>query len=217
MSVQILPLVDTVGNFLKNALSTKFETVIVSKTELKTAEDVMKGQLMDCWEEKMVYDVTRGVPKENLEEFTECLAVSLGLDEEQKAELASRMKVMKFAKSKDSSILEMNFNFDEYKSVYGFVSMVQEEDKTIAIAYAFHKLNFKMAAKVVNYVKKTTKTRKFLFWDLSPEVTTTNEQRYERVKFGENDINAIKNAFGRHKALETLRREGVINAIKYED
>ena len=162
-----------VYKLLKSALSEKFETVIVSRSELKTADDAMRGQLMDSWEEKMIYDITRGVPKENLDDFTVCLGDSLGLDEEQRTELHARMKMMKFARSKDSSILEMNFNLDEMRSVYGFVSMVRENDGTIAIAYAFHKLNFKMSEKVVKYTTTSTKTRKFLFWELSPEVTTS--------------------------------------------
>merc|ERR1719317_869424 len=121
----------------------------------------------------MIYDITRGVPKENLDDFTVCLGDSLGLDEEQRTELHARMKMMKFARSKDSSILEMNFNMSE---------------------------------KVVKYTTTSTKTRKFLFWELSPEVTTSEAYKHERVKFGEKDINAIKSAFGRHKALETLRQ-----------
>ena len=132
-----------VYKLLKSALSEKFETVIVSRSELKTADDAMRGQLMDSWEEKMIYDITRGVPKENLDDFTVCLGDSLGLDEEQRTELHARMKMMKFARSKDSSILEMNFNMDEMRSVYGFVSMVRENDGTIAIAYAFHKLSLR--------------------------------------------------------------------------
>merc|ERR1740137_126664 len=165
----------------------------------------------------MIYDITRGVPKENLEEFTSCLADSLGLDDEQRVELSARMKMMKFAKSKDSSILEMNFNMDQLRSVYGFVSMVRENDGTIAIAYAFHKLNFKMSEKLVKYTTTTKKERKFLFFELKPEITTSEAYKRERVQFGEKDINAIKSAFGRHKALETLRKEGIISAIKYED
>jgi len=206
-----------VYNFLKNALSEKFETVIVSRSELKTADEAMKGQLMDSWSEKMVYDITRGVPRENLDEFTDCLGESLGLDPEQRAGLNARMKAMKFAKSKDSSILEMDFNMDKLKSMYGFVSMVREDDGTIAIAYAFHKLNFKMSEKLVKYTKTTTKPRKFLFFTVGTDVTTSEDYKSEQVKFGEKDINAIKRAFGRHKALETLRQEGVISAIKYED
>merc|ERR1719370_1461573 len=94
---------------------------------------------MDSWDEKMVYDVTRGVPKDNLDEFTDSLKESLGLDEQQCRELRAKMKNMAYARSKDSSILEMSFNIDEFKSIYGFVSMVRENDGTIAIAYAFHK------------------------------------------------------------------------------
>merc|ERR1719317_1734048 len=137
----------------------------------------------------MIYDITRGVPKENLDDFTVCLGDSLGLDEEQRSELHARMKMMKFARSKDSSILEMNFNLDEMRSVYGFVSMVRENDGTIAIAYAFHKLSFKMSEKLVQYTTATTKKpRSFLFWDLSPEVTSSVEYRQESVKFGAKDI-----------------------------
>merc|ERR1719153_13244 len=140
---------------------------------------------MDSWDEKMVYDVTRGGPKDNLDEFTDSLVESLGLDEQQCRELQARMKTMAYAKSKVSQILEMSFNIDEFKSIYGFVSMVREDDDTIAIAYAFHKLTFKMAAKLVKETETTTKTRKFLFWELSPEVTSSEAYKTEHVKFGE--------------------------------
>merc|ERR1719370_941820 len=100
---------------------------------------------------------------------------------------------MKFAKSRDSNILEMSFNMDEYRSMYGFVSMVREDDGTIAIAYAFHKLSFKMSQKLVKYTTTTKKPRKFLFWNISPKVTTSEAYKSERVKFGEKDIDAIKN------------------------
>merc|ERR1719244_1694452 len=127
----------------------------------------------------MIYDITRGVPKENLDDFTVCLSDSLGLDEEQRVELHARMKMMNFAKSKDSSILEMNFNMDEMRSVYGFVSMLRENDGTVAIAYAFHKLNFKMSKKTVKFTTTTTRTRKFLCFELSPNVTTREDYKKE--------------------------------------
>merc|ERR1719244_848505 len=177
----------------------------------------MRGQLMDSWDEKMVYDVTRGVPKDNLDEFTDSLAESLGLDEQQCRALRAKMKPMAYAEAKVSQILEMSFNIDKFKSIYGFVSMVRENDGTIAIAYAFHKLTFKMAAKLVKETETKKTKKEFLFWEITPEVTTSEAYRKEQVKFGEKDIDAIKKAFGRHKALETLKQEGIITAIKYED
>jgi len=186
---------------LTDALSGKFEKATVNKHELKIAQDVMKGQLMDKWEEKMVHDVTRGIPKENLEEFMEFLGDGLGLEGEQRKQLSGTLKSMKFSREKQSAVLEMGFNIDEMKSVYGYVAMMREEDGTQACAYAFHKLTFKVA-------QKATK-RKFWFIPLGTS--------YEQVKFDENDITVIKNTFGRHRALELLRQEGVIKAIRYEE
>jgi len=192
---------------LRNALCEKFDNVIVSQKELKTAQQRMKGQLFDSWEEKIVHDVTRGIPKENLEEFIEMVGDGLALDSEQMKQLVASLKPMKFAKSKESSILEMKFNVDNFRSVYGYVAMLKEEDGTLACSYAFHKLKFKLALKGM----VTTTEKRFWFIPIG----TTESLNYERQKFAEDDINAIKNAFSRHKALEILMKEGIIQKINY--
>lgn len=202
---------DELKNELTKALTQKFELVEVSRSNLDTAEKKLQGQLMDFWDEKMVHDVTRGVPKDSLVEYTECMSESLGLDDEQKTALLARMKVMKFAKANDSNVLEMQFNIDEFKSMYGYVSMIQEPDKTIAIAYAVHKLNFKMAAKEQHYIRESDSSA----YKRNQIVDVFT--RTERVKFSEGDINAVKETYGRFKALDTLKKEGVINAIKFVD
>jgi hypothetical protein len=58
----------------------------------------------------------------------------------------------------------------------------------------------------------TTKKTYFLWIPIGEEV------RVDRVpvRFGTKDMEAIKNTYMRHKALEALRSEGIISAITYE-
>jgi hypothetical protein len=39
--------------------------------------------------------------------------------------------------------MEIDFNMNDFKSMYGFICAIEQNDGKIAIAYAFHTLNFK--------------------------------------------------------------------------
>jgi len=194
---------------LSNKLDEKFRKVPLSRRELQSAQSLLRGDLVDCWDEKMVHDVTRGVPKANLEEFGEDMSYSLGLVGEQKQAIIGSLRKMKYSTSTESDILELYFELDQFRSVYGYMSSVREPDNTIAIAYAFHKLNFKMAPKTQLYIKKASFTPRY---DIIEFGTRT-----QAVKFGEKDIDQVKNVYMRFKALDTLHREGIISAITYTD
>merc|ERR1719369_1329069 len=132
----------------------------------------------------MVHDVTTGISISNLEEFIGMLAEGLDLDKKQTDQLSAKLKQMKFSMLKESSLMEVSFNEDQLQSFYGYVSMVKGSGGTFSCAYAFHKLEFKIAP---------------------------------RQKVGHGDINAIRDTFSRYKALDILRKEGVIKQINYKD
>ena len=71
--------------------------------------------------------------------------------------------------------------------------------------YAFHKLKFKLADRRIE--KRIQK--KWWFIPIGTEVSI----EHERVKFASNDIINIKETYMKHKALEALKCNGIINAI----
>ena len=126
----------------KDMLCQKFSTVQISKTEVDKAQRIMQANV-SSWEESMVHDLTSGVDPNCLDEFAELLLESLQLtNENHKIKIKSTIKIMKFAKTKESDVLEVSFNVDKYRSVYGFLAAVKAKDDTITFAYAFHSLTF---------------------------------------------------------------------------
>merc|ERR1719186_1084017 len=106
------------------------------------------------------------------------------------------MKKMSFTRSLKNAVMEISFD-SEYKSLYGFFAADIDGPNTIAVAYAFHKLEFTIAAQKVKRLFRSTKRKE--------------------IAFAADDIKSIKDTFSRYKALDILQKEGVIQAIQFVD
>jgi len=153
----------------------------------------------------MEYDLTQGIPLENLAEFIEALKEALDLDEK----VCTMLKTMTFAKDKDKYLYEVNYK-DDFEQKCGYFAMVRDSNSnTISCVYAYHVLKFKLAKK-----RLTTKTEKKLFFiPIGKEVKIEEHD----VILGTNDMEAIKSSYMRYKALEALRNEGIIQSIEFEN
>jgi len=202
---------------LRKSLQEKFASVTVSQSALARAEEMFRSQPINSFEEKMIHDITRGVPKDKLGAFGNSLSRVLGLNDEQKEELAARLDIMDYADSSESDVFEFKLDNDQFQSMYGFVSMMQQNNDKVAIAYAVHKVKFSLPQKAVNHKTTTTKKTKFLFWNLGEVQYHKNEIRYQStMKISGDDREMLKDVYGRFKALDTLRKEGIISQINFE-
>eukprot|EP00090_Calanus_glacialis_P019475 TRINITY_DN29921_c0_g1_i1.p1 TRINITY_DN29921_c0_g1~~TRINITY_DN29921_c0_g1_i1.p1 ORF type:complete len:224 (-),score=34.39 TRINITY_DN29921_c0_g1_i1:149-820(-) len=174
-------------------LAEKFTKVRVNKNEVVRAEEAMNQIFLDSWTEEMVHDVSTGIDKNRIEEFgnilMECLDVKPSSPEGKK--LKANLRKVNISEGQNSinahAVMEIEFNVDDFKSMYGFICSVEQNDGKVAIAYAFHSLKFKISSNELG----------------------------EKVPFGFQQIQAIKTCFSRHKALVTLKDEGVIPNINY--
>merc|ERR1712150_106553 len=99
----------------------------------------------DKWNEEMVYDLTRGFPVSELDNFVHDLSESLGMNEDENKKFKSKMRPLKYVVgggSKESQLLTLNFDVDDFHSVYGFVVAIKDEKELLSVAYAIHKLEF---------------------------------------------------------------------------
>jgi len=176
---------------VKKELAAKFMAVTLKKTDVDKANELMNVILVSAWNENMVHDVTRKVLKKNIPEFEVILLESLGLDDKPEQAKMIRGALRKISLSTGenaTAVTEIGFNVDSFKSMYGFICTVEDQNGTVAIAYAFHALDFKISE------KKTGETA--------------------NLNIGE--IQAMKNVFSKQRALEELKSEGIIPFITYE-
>jgi hypothetical protein len=175
------------------ALAEKFTKVRVNKNEVVCAEEAMNQIFLDTWSENMVHDVSTGIPKNRIEEFGNNMMESLGIESPspEGRKLKANLRKINISEGQNSinshAVMEIDFNVDDFKSIYGFICSVEQNDGKVSIAYAFHSLKFKISSNELG----------------------------EKVPFGFQQIQAIKTCFSRHKALLTLKDEGVIPKINY--
>ena len=201
-----------VASDLKNKLTEKFSSVKISKKDLDKAERKIKGDLIDEWKENTVYNACYGVPKANIRDYVKSLkSVLKDLDEDAQEQVYDSLNNMAFADEIDHLVLNFHLKIDAVGSSYGYIVATKNPitDK-LNFAYAIHMMRFKMAERRIE-----VKTQKKLFW-LIPVGTTTHIE-HEKVKFGEDDMERLKNEYCKHRALESLAKEGIINQITYDD
>ena len=114
-----------------------------------------------------------------------------------------------YMNSKDRLIFEVKYK-DEFESEYGYIAMVKNQKKdAFSCVYVFHRLKMKLAKR---RVETRTLRRLFGIFPIGEDVSV----HYENVKLGTNDIDAIKETYMRHKALQALRDQGIIQEITYD-
>ena len=181
-------------NAVNDALAKKFIKVKVNRREVEMAESTIDKMFFEHWTESMSNDVSTGISKDKIGEFGMAMAEVLGLQPGSKEDKTLKANLRKITISEGAgsinahSVMEMDFHLDAFKSVYGFMCAIEQRNGNVAIAYAFHSLNFKISV---------------------------NEMG-EQVKLGFSDIQCIKNTFSKHKALMALKDEGIIPFINYD-
>ena len=152
----------------------------------------------------MAHDIATGIPVAKLDDYVETLKKSMDLDDK----ICEELKTIAYIKTKDKVVLELKYN-TEFESKYGYIAMTRNSDDEISCAYAFHSLTFKLADRRI----ETRAQKKFWFINLGETVSVS----YEPVRFGTKDIETIKSTYMRYKALEAMRKEGIIQEISFED
>jgi len=143
------------GNFLASSaeakvagqlaldLASKFSAVVLDKPKVDLAIEKVSTFSTSAFDEKMVHDVTIGVPLKNLDEFIDSVIIGLQLDDKGATVLKAKMSPMKYVSvKKTSDVYEIKFDDGKFTSFYGFFSAQRYEEENLAIAYAFHKLQF---------------------------------------------------------------------------
>ena len=153
----------------------------------------------------MSYDLTTEIPLAMLDDYLGDLKASLGLDDK----VCSQLRQIQYAGSKDRLIFEVKYK-DKFESEYGYIAMVKNQKKdAFSCVYVFHRLKMKLAKR---RVETRTLRRLFGIFPIGEDVSV----HYENVKLGTNDIDAIKETYMRHKALQALRDQGIIQEITYD-
>ena len=124
------------------SLSSNLERISINREELARAQELVNQLWLDKWEESTIFNISKGIEKKNLEKVSNMIAAHLDLTQDQKLTLTTSMNKMKFAHSVDTKIMEFSFDLGNFKSIYGFLYAIRENDGTISLAFAFHSLAF---------------------------------------------------------------------------
>ena len=177
---------------IDEAMGEKLAKVNVSKGKLKAAKNILSKLTTDDFEEKLDRDATRDVKPECLDQFAESLVKTLELPTvKQKEQVREKLKQLKFTGSaggKDTRMLEVSYRDNTWSSIYG-VLVVEKEKGNYNVAYALHKVKF--------------------------NITGTGQGKH--INISPEDIEAIKTDYCRHKALITMKEEGIIAHINYTE
>ena len=185
---------------IDEAMGEKLAKVNVSKGKLKAAKNILSKLTTDDFEEKLDRDATRDVKPECLDQFAESLVKTLELPtDKQKEQVREKLKQLKFTGSaggKDTRMLEVSYRDNTWSSIYG-VLVVEKEKDNYNVAYALHKVKFNITG---------TGQGRHILGSGSNEINISPE-----------DIEAIKTDYCRHKALITMKEEGIIAHINYTE
>merc|ERR1719507_2288018 len=184
---------------IDEAMGEKLAKVNVSKGKLKAAKNILSKLTTDDFEEKLDRDATRDVKPECLDEFAESLVKTLELPTGTKEQVREKLKQLKFTGSvggKDTRMLEVSYRDNPWSSIYG-VLVVEKERGNYNVAYALHKVKFNITG---------TGQGRHILGSGSNEINISPE-----------DIEAIKTDYCRHKALITMKEEGIIAHINYTE
>ena len=161
-------------------LAEKFGPFVVSKKEVKRAEDALERVVVTGFEEHLIHDTSIGLEIDKVGDFVEHVIERLQLKTE--TEVRSTLEMMVLSDSRKSTMETSKLNQGNFSSMYGFLGSVRNEDGTLTVVYALHKLEFSF-----------------------PDGCFTDQE-----------IAAIKNHYGKKKALVALQQQNVIKAITYE-
>ena len=184
---------------IDEAMGEKLAKVNVSKGKLKAAKNILSKLATGDFEEKLDRDVTKDVKPECLDQFAESLVKTLELPTGTKEQVREKLKQLKFTGSaggKDTRMLEVSYRDNTWSSIYG-VLVVEKEKDNYNVAYALHKVKFNITG---------TGQGRHILGSGSNEINISPE-----------DIEAIKTDYCRHKALITMKEEGIIAHINYTE
>ena len=105
---------------------------------------------------------------------------------------------MKFTGSdgeKDARMLEISYRDNTWSSIYGVLVVMTNQEGNYNVAYALHKVKFK--------ITEAGQGKSLL--------------GSNKIKISTEDIEAIKTDYCRHKALITMKEEGIIAHINYTE
>ena len=123
----------------------------------------------------------------NIQNYGNLISDTLGLKEDNhRKRIIDTLKTMTMVKTQQAGIQEVTVVINEFSSVFGFLAAVVEPEGTVAVAWTFHTLTFKMLT-----------------------------QDGQIFHFTPDDIRAINVSFCKHRALENLVNEGIISKINY--
>jgi len=194
---------DGTGEMLKG-MSKFFGKVEIKREEVNEAEKMMRGDLVETWDEQIFHDTSTGIPENKFEEFVNHMMKRLGINYKASVELKGQFMQMKYLDSKKELIWKFGLEYAEFSSLYGFVSFKKDYRGKINAVYAIHSLRAKMADKV-------TITTNYILWIL-PWSTETS---VEPLKFGTKDIDKIRSQYFKNRALEAFKENGLLEEIKY--
>ena len=180
---------------INELLEQHFERVSVKRSELEIADTALARAKFDSFEAKLVHNKMEGVYKTNLEKVGETLMMDLNLTEffdpafEKEIgkqvrglfeflPLTSERKVKLEGTPMDGGL--------RFRSIFGLIFGINNDDGTFDIAYAIHQLQFKLA----------------------PRGFTLSCNPLE-------ELVAIKELYPKHQALLSFKQENIIKEISY--
>lgn len=186
---------------MNKVLCEKFDEVNISKRKLDASRNVVSKMTTDHFDEKLEHVVTKDVKPEHLDEYAESLVKTLGLPNvEEQDRVCEGMKQLKFTGGdggKGMRMLEVSYRNHSWSSIYGVLVVMKNEEGNYNVEYALHKVKFNITG---------TGLGRHVLGSGSNEINISPE-----------DIEAIKTAYCRHKALTTMKDEGIIDHINYTE
>jgi len=179
-----------------------FSGITINRKDSDEAERLLRGDLVEKWDEKIFNKVTIGIEVDKFEDYLGRMSKRFNI-----TDLKEQFLEITYSESTEEKVWKFGFDND-LSSLFGFVSFKKDYRGKIDAVYAIHSLRAKMADKRIT----TTKT-KWALWVIPLESETSVER--EPVKFGTKDIDKIRNQYFMKRALEAFKDYGLLEEIKY--
>ncbi len=177
----------------------------ISRTDLREAERMLNGALVNKWDEQVRSAIDIGIDLKNWDDYLRVISKTLSIPQD----MADEMEKVKYLDQTQTKCFEFNVDVSEAKSLYAFIWVVKQGEK-LHCAYFYHTLEFRLAKRQVEVV-----TEEKTGWGPFKKSIKKTAVVEEDELFHLNKLESVKEAFMKNQAMKQVKDDGFIEAIEY--
>ena len=130
---------------VETIIEEKFAAVTVEKKSLDLAVDALKKAKADSFKYSLVHDQLEGVKRENAVPVGNIVCDKLSLeDPEHTKKVKNTFQLFQFSTDQKAKLEELSLDVNEFKSIYGFIIGIEDEEGDLDIGYTIYQLEFEL-------------------------------------------------------------------------